>query len=446
MRIRYLFYILAFMQLVLLGMLFYSAAKSQNLLFYIAECVVVLILIFLVYFYYKVLKPLDAIGNGMDLLNEQDFSSRLKPVGQQESDRIVKVFNKMMDQLKNEKLHTLEQNRFLDLLISASPMGVIILDFDEHITMLNAAALRFLGINDEAAIHKKLITEVGSLLAQEIACIPLGETATIRLSDSMIYRCSHLSFMDRGFAHPFFLIESLTEEVMKAEKKAYEKVIRMIAHEVNNTVAGVTSAIDSVNDALETIPDTEELREVMASSSERCMSMSQFITRFANVVKIPEPQLQTIDLNQLVLGCKTFMESICANRNIRIQLNLSPANPIVNIDPTLFEQVIINIVKNAAESTGATEITISSTDKTVGGDLNNSQRAMTNSPCLEISDNGAGISPEAEQKLFSPFFSTKPNGQGIGLIFIREVLMKHGCTFSLRTYSDGITRFKISFK
>ena len=446
MRLRYLFYILAFLQLVLLGMMFYSAAKSQNLLFYIAEGIVVLILVFLVYFYYKVLKPLDAIGNGMDLLNEQDFSSRLKPVGQQESDRIVQVFNKMMDQLKEEKLHTLEQNRFLDLLISASPMGVIILDFDGHITMTNTAALRFLGESDEAKLHKKLLKEIDSPLAQEMDRIPMGKVDTIRLSDSMIYRCSHLSFMDRGFAHPFILIESLTEEVMKAEKKAYEKVIRMIAHEVNNTVAGVTSAIDSVNDALGSIPDTEDLREVMASSSERCMSMSQFITRFANVVKIPEPQLQTIDLNQLVQGCKTFMESICANRNIRIQLNLSPANPIVNVDPTLVEQVIVNIVKNAAESTGTTEITIATIDHSEGGVLNNGQKSTLNGSCLEISDNGAGISPETEQKLFSPFFSTKSNGQGIGLIFIREVLMKHGCSFSLRTYSDGITRFKIGFK
>ena len=65
---------------------------------------------------------------------------------------------------------------------------------------------------------------------------------------------------------------------------------------------------------------------------------------------------------------------------------------------------------------------------------------------MEVVDNGPGISPEVEAKLFTPFFSTKPNGQGIGLVFIREVLTKHGCTFSLRTYEDGLTRFRIAFK
>jgi signal transduction histidine kinase len=233
--------------------------------------------------------------------------------------------------------------------------------------------------------------------------------------------------MDRGFAHPFILIESLTDEVMKAEKKAYEKVIRMIAHEVNNTVAGVASALDSVSDALTSIPNTDDLKDVMASSSERCLSMSQFITRFADVVKIPEPQLQSVVLNQLVSGCKSFMESVCANRNINISMHLCEDAAIVNIDPTLFEQVLVNIVKNAAESI----------------DTNGEIIITTQANVIEIADNGKGITPDDEKKVFSPFFSTKPNGQGIGLMFIREVLIKHGCTFSLRTYPDGYTRFKI---
>ena len=417
MRLKHLFYILAALQLALLALLFYSAAQSQDILFYLGEGLVVLVLLFLVFFYYKVLKPLDSIGNGMDLLNEQDFSSRLKPVGQQESDRIVQVFNKMMDQLKDEKLRMQEQNRFLDLLISASPMGVVMLDFDERITMMNDAAIRFLEVDKvEHALHQSM-RQLSSPLAQEIANIPLDKAETIRLSDSMIYRCSHLSFMDRGFARPFILIESLTEEVMKAEKKAYEKVIRMIAHEVNNTVAGVTSTLDSVNDVLSTMPETED----------RCMGMSRFITRFADVVKIPEPQLQSVDLNLLVAGCKSFMESVCAHRNINIYMNLCEGHAMVNIDPTLFEQVLVNIVKNAAESIGFDgEITITT---------------QTNS--IEIADNGKGIKPDDEKKIFSPFFSTKPNGQGIGLMFIREVLIKHGCAFSLRTYPDGYTRFKI---
>ena len=101
------------------------------------------------------------------------------------------------------------------------------------------------------------------------------------------------------------------------------------------------------------------------------------------------------------------------------------------MDTSLFEQVLINIIKNAAESIESDgQITIRTSDSPI---------------MLEIGDTGKGISKAVEAKLFSPFFSTKPNGQGIGLIFIREVLMKHGYTFSLRTYPDGITRFRICF-
>ena len=102
----------------------------------------------------------------------------------------------------------------------------------------------------------------------------------------------------------------------------------------------------------------------------------------------------------------------------------------VMLDAALFEQVLVNIIKNAAESIEADgEIIV-----------------RTLAPAtVEVIDNGQGISKETEAKLFSPFFSTKPNGQGIGLIFIREVLMRHGCTFSLRTYADGLTRFRITF-
>lgn len=103
----------------------------------------------------------------------------------------------------------------------------------------------------------------------------------------------------------------------------------------------------------------------------------------------------------------------------------------VSLDTVLFEQVLVNIMKNAAESIG--------TD----GDIYIRTTAAPVS--LEIADTGKGIDKETETKLFTPFFSTKPHGQGIGLIFIREVLLKHNCTFSLRTYADGLTRFKIRF-
>jgi len=431
MKLKSFFFILAFLLLVVWIILLFIATQENGWRFYLIESIITFSLIYLLYFYRKVIKPLNSIAGGMDLLQAQDFSSRLAPVGQREADRIVSIFNRMMNQLKEERLRLREQNHFLDLLISVSPMGVIILTLDEQISMANKAALEFLDEGTEEDILNKTMDELTGSLAEELDRMPKDTTVTIRLSDSRIYRCSRLSFVDHGFAHPFYLIESLTSEVMKAEKKAYEKVIRMIAHEVNNSVAGITSTLDTVDDALQTMEDTEDLREVMKVCIERSYSMSRFITNFADVVKIPEPQMEEVELNERVVACKRFMENICQNRNINLRLELCEENPVVRIDTSLFEQVIINIIKNSSESIDENgEIII---------------RTSASPLMLEIGDTGKGISKEVEAKLFSPFFSTKPNGQGIGLIFIREVLMKHGCTFSLRTYPDGITRFRICF-
>lgn len=431
MRIKSFFIILALILLALSGALAYWATHlpDSRLPYYIMEGTIAFILIYLIVFYNKIVKPMHTIGNGMELLREQDFCSRLSPVGQHEADRIVNIFNRMMDQLKNERLRLREQNHFLDLLIQASPMGVIITDLDGNISQANPMAIKMLGIHLESLLNKP-IEKIDSPLATELAALSKEETRVVRLNDANIYRCTFTFFIDRGFQHPFYLIERMTDEVIRAEKKAYEKVIRMIAHEVNNTTAGITSTLDTVEQALATEKDMEEICDVMHVCTERCFSMSKFITRFADVVKIPEPLLARNSLNETATTCVRFMEGLCNDHHIQLTLQCAPDVGDVNLDTSLFEQVLVNIIKNAVESIGQ------------DGEI----RITTTAPAsLEVADNGPGISKETEEKLFSPFFSTKPHGQGIGLIFIREVLNRHGCTFSLRTYNDGWTRFRISF-
>ena len=203
----------------------------------------------------------------------------------------------------------------------------------------------------------------------------------------------------------------------------------MISHEVNNTTAGITSTLDTLESSCSGMEDMKDVCDVLQISIDRCYSMSRFITNFADVVRIPEPQCKPTSLNELVTSCKRFMETICMSRDIELRMELADDLPMVEIDRSLFEQVLVNIIKNSAESIGRQgHIYI---------------RTTTHPLCLEVGDDGQGISKETEAKLFSPFFSTKPNGQGIGLIFIREVLQRHQCSFSLKTYADGITRFKI---
>lgn len=445
MRVKSLFFLLVLLLFFLGGVLLYVFWDSLSANVFLLEGIILFILLYLVVLYRRILKPMDIIGNGMDLLREQDFSSRLSTVGQYESDRLVDIFNRMMDQLKYERLRLREQNHFLDLLINASPMGVVITTLDGELSQLNPMALKIMGVRMDDVLGKRL-DQIDSPIAAGLAAIPKDKSRVIRLNDANIYKCSHSTFVDRGFGHPFYLIERMTEEVMLAEKRAYEKVIRMIAHEVNNTTAGITSTLDTLGEALTAEPGMEDVCEVMNVCTERCFSMSRFITRFADVVKIPQPSLAPVRLNDLAQMSKRFMEGMCNDHQVRLRLECDPEVGNVKMDITLMEQVMVNIIKNAAESISGAAADTVPTDGVGESAYRGEIVIRTATPAIiEVADNGPGISKEAEARLFTPFYSSKPNGQGIGLMFIREVLSRHGCSFFLRTGDDGWTRFRILF-
>lgn len=394
----------------------------------VTEGCIVAMLILMSVLYRSLIRPVSALINGVDLLREQDFSSRLSKVGQWDADKVVALFNDLMARLKKERLRVREQNHFLDLLIEASPMGIIILGTDNRVMMANKAAVVIL---QEDQLQGKLPGELVAALGKELASLEKGEKKTVRLSDTKIFRLSRLSFMDQGYQRPFFMIESLTDEVMRAEKAAYEKVIRVIAHEVNNSMAGITSIFDLLSDYF---ADNEpDLKAAVASCSDRAMGLSRFITSYANVVRIPEPVLSRVDLVGHVESILPFLRDMCGE-TVEIVTSFPDVPVSVNIDTTLMEQAIINLVKNSLDSIGSRHGTVT-------------LRISVDPPVLEIIDDGPGITPEAASKLFTPFFSTKPTGQGLGLMFVAEILRRHKCGFNLSTSPvDSLTRFTIRFK
>jgi len=431
MKLKVYFYILALLLLLIFGFTLHENLDNHSWSAMAAGGLILVALVYLFIFYRKTVRPLQSISNGMDLLREQDFSSRLREVGQLEADRVVGIFNKMMEQLKNERLRLREQNQFLDLLIKASPMGVVVLDYDKRISDMNPAASKLLGIENSDDVKGLKLIEIRERALIDLSVVPMHETRSIGLNDGTVCKCTLESFIDRGFPRSFYLIESLTDEVRRAEKRAYEKVIRMISHEVNNTTAGITSTLDTVIKELEPVSEVQDLRQAMQVCVERCYGMSHFITDFADVVKIPDADRAPVDVNRLIASMIRFMEVMCLNRDIKLTFHSDEKMRPISLDASLFEQVLLNIIKNSVESIDE------------GGEIILTTHAEGGT--LEIADNGKGISKEAEQKLFSPFFSSKPKGQGIGLLFVREVLSRHDFRYSLKTHPDGWTRFIIRF-
>lgn len=378
--------------------------------FLILLATVVVLLLFL---WWYAIRPMRTIARGVELLREQDFASRLSPVPANPwAGRIVDLFNRMMEQLRTERLRLREQNHFLDLLVKASPMGVVLMDLDGRPTSTNPAADTFLAT---------------PWLRDRIMGVPRGQSQVIQQNGRCILRVSHLTFMDRGFRHPFILIESLSDEVRKAEREAYGRAIRMISHEVNNTLAGTVSILELLQ---QTASDDEE-RDMLETCSNRYLQMSRFVTRMADVVRVPEPTRQQVTVQDFVLSLQRFLETMCSGFGMKLEFDLCPSPLEVMMDTTLMEQVVINAVKNACESSPS------------GNSIK--VRVCDNPASLQVVDHGSGISPEEEQNLFTPFHSTKPNGQGLGLMLVQEVLTRHGFAFSLHTDENGETVFNVQF-
>lgn len=383
--------------------------------------------------YVNLVKPVKTVGAGMDLLREQDYSSRLSPVGQRDADKIVRLFNDLMARLKVERLKVREQNHFLDLLIEASPMGIMSYGFSDKIVMCNSMARKMLGENPTG----KKLQELSSPLAKVFLPLRRDESATVRLSDTMVYRCSHLSFMDQGYARPFLLIETLTDEVRRAERQAYEKVIRVMGHEVNNSMASIRSLLDLL-DEIRPWGDDEDLTNAVEGCAHRAEALSSFISAYSKVVKIPPLKPVTMTVDEFFAPISNFLVSMARERGVELVVTRQEGMKYATaeIDGELMEQVMINIVKNAVESILSC------------GDISGRRIEVTLGTPAEIvvADNGAGLSESAAASLFTPFFSTKPSGQGLGLMFVAEILSRHKAAFSLATSpDDGITRFSIKF-
>lgn len=378
------------------------------------------------YAYLKFIRRMQPFRLGLGLLRNQDFSTKLVKTGNKHVDQAIELFNSMLEQLKKEKIERAEQEQFMNLLIEASPLGVIVLDYNRQIKSANPAALDMLQIDKERVIGsepKTLNSEVG----KELAKLELNEKKLVRLQMQQQYRLTKGSMIDRGHERYFFIIEELTADIHQAEKNAWDKLIRVMAHEVNNTVGAVNSILSSITDSVE----AENEREMLEVARKRNVSLTGFMNQYASIVKLEEPIKHPVSIKEVCDNVtKLFKPLIIENK---IELAVDQNDFTVSGDIVQLEQAFQNIVQNAIESFKK------EADRKI---INVQINEMTHE--VIISNTGEPISDEIKANLFSPFFTTKSTGNGIGLMFVSEVLQKHNCNFSLTSIGE-LTSFKISF-
>jgi signal transduction histidine kinase len=302
------------------------------------------------------------------------------------------------------------------------------LDFNEHIHQVNPSALQLLGVEENEVLNKSL-NEMSHPIIQQVKQLQTGHSKMFTMNGAVSYKLQKSHFIDRGFPRHFVMIEELTAEILEAEKKSYGKVIRMMAHEVNNTVGPVNSILQFT---LQTKQHSDELTNAIQVAIERNENLNSFMRNFADLVRIPIPFKRPVHIIPLLQNVTDLMQLRAGEKEIIFQYEYDNAAFIINADVQQMEQALINIIKNAIEAIEEKgTITIVT---------------QLNPKHLIIRDSGKGISAEFEEYLFSPFYSTKKDGQGVGLTVIREILFNHGFDFSLKTITPGVTEFRINFE
>ncbi|MFD2934388.1 sensor histidine kinase [Spirosoma flavum] len=421
LRTRYLIYI-AVVHLVLIALIWWTLRDKKE--WFIASELLILLSIYVAVRFYRAFRqPSEFIASGIEAIQDKDFTVKFVPTGNREVDDLISVYNLMIDQLRQERTRQVEQQFFLNKLIDAAPIAILIFDFDERIASVNPRACQLLGMQPDEIVAKRL-PELGYSLLAQIADLADGESRTMKPNGIETYRVLRSNFMDRGFRRSFLMIEELTPEILATEKKAYSKVIRMMAHEVNNSIGAVNSILD-ITQAYVSEPDVQHAIRVAIERNDR---LNRFMRRFADVVRLPHPQKRPADMSKLVRNVVQLMQPQAIGRGVSLR-GVSTETSVQLVDIEQIEQVLINVVKNALEAC----------------EVGQHVEVISTGRSLLIRDNGQVIPASIATNLFNPFYSTKPEGQGIGLTLTREILLNHKFPFSLKTNEAGWTEFLIEF-
>jgi signal transduction histidine kinase len=353
--------------------------------------------------------PIDLIETGAELIAERDFTSRFVPVGQPEMDVLIDVYNRMIDRLREERLAVEEQGHLLQRIVDASPAAIVICDFDGNIEQKNPAATRLLG-------------------SEPLPRLEPGQSRLMMAQGPRRLKVTRAEFRDRGFVKSFYLIEEMTEELRLTEKAAYEKLIRMMSHEVNNSVGAVRSLLES---SLRYAPqvgeaDRADFTNALTVASARIDALNRFMAAFADVVRIPSPHRARARVDELVARVVALLRPELEDRRIRVTTALEDER-LYDIDASQIEQVVLNIFRNAIEAVSR----------------DGALRVAFTDGVLTIADSGPGIAESVRSELFTPFFTTKRDGRGLGLTIVQEILANHGISYSLENGAGGGAVFRL---
>ncbi|HYP27478.1 MAG TPA: ATP-binding protein [Blastocatellia bacterium] len=361
----------------------------------------------------RVVYPLQTLSNLLAALREGDFSIRarganhLDPLGE----AMLEV-NSLGEILREQRLGALEANALLRTVMGEIDVAIFAFDSDDRLRLVNRAGERLLDQSFERLIGRR---------AEELGlsdCLEGEPTRIVQMSFPGVvsrWELRRSSFRERGVAHQLLVLSDLSRALREEERQAWQRLVRVLGHELNNSLAPIKSLAGSLESLVIREPKPidwkEDMQRGLGVIGSRAASLSRFMDAYARLARLPQPKFQALNLGDLM------RRVVSLETRLNIRLREGP-DLTIRADGDQIEQLLINLLRNAVDAALET-----------GGDVEVGWAKQNGRVEIRVDDEGPGLSNTSN--LFVPFFTTKQGGSGIGLVLSRQIAEAHGGTLDL---------------